>query len=79
MTTEEASADAFLSVMCNAVFSTWKTTLDIVQAGLENAEIKHLRFDRKVAERERQKVVDRFRSDSSVVVLLLTLSYHAVG
>jgi len=38
MTTEEASADAFLSVMCNVVFSTWKMTLDIVQAGLENAE-----------------------------------------
>ncbi|KAI1093509.1 SNF2 family N-terminal domain-containing protein [Rostrohypoxylon terebratum] len=61
------------------VFSTWRLTLDIVQAGLNNAGIRSIRFDGKVAQRDRQPVIDSFRTDPSIRVMLLTLSCGAVG
>ncbi|UZP43118.1 hypothetical protein NXS19_010934 [Fusarium pseudograminearum] len=61
------------------VFSTWRMTLDIVEAGLEQSSISSVRFDGKVPQRSRQKVVDNFRNDPSVHVMLLTLSCGAAG
>ncbi|KAK1479163.1 WD domain-containing protein [Colletotrichum tamarilloi] len=61
------------------VFSTWTMTLDIIEVGLKQAGISVLRYDGKVPQRERQKVIDRFRDDPSLRVLLLTLSCGAVG
>lgn len=54
-------------------------TLDIVEAGLEQSSISSVRFDGKVPQRSRQKVVDNFRNDLSVRVMLLTLSCGAAG
>lgn len=61
------------------VFSTWRLTLDVVQAALDQAGFPSLRFDGKLAQKDRQSVVDRFRNDKSVRVMLLTLSCGAVG
>ncbi|KAI3340580.1 SNF2 family N-terminal domain-containing protein [Ustulina deusta] len=63
----------------SVVFSTWRTTLDVVEQGLEKARIKHLRFDGKVPQKERKGIIDRFRKDPAVKVLLLTLTCGAVG
>jgi SNF2 family DNA or RNA helicase len=63
----------------SVVFSTWRTTLDVIQSGLEQAHIRYLRFDGNVPQKERQGIINRFRQDSSVQVLLLTLSCGAVG
>ena len=63
----------------SVVFSTWRMTLDIVEAGLKQALIPCLRFDGKVPQKDRQGVVERFRNDPSVRILLLTLSCGAVG
>ncbi|KAH6619377.1 SNF2 family N-terminal domain-containing protein [Chaetomium sp. MPI-SDFR-AT-0129] len=61
------------------VFSTWRLTLDVVEKGLGNAGIRSSRFDGSVPQKERQSVVDRFRADPGVRVMLLTLSCGAVG
>jgi len=61
------------------VFSTWRTSLDVVEVGLIQAGILCLRYDGKVPQRERHSVVTRFRQDPSVWVLLLTLACGAVG
>ncbi|KDN69905.1 putative WD domain-containing protein [Colletotrichum sublineola] len=61
------------------VFSTWTMTLDIVKVGLDQAGIPVLRYDGKVPQKERQRVVERFRNEPSIRVLLLTLSCGAVG
>ncbi|KAK2031758.1 hypothetical protein LX32DRAFT_613158 [Colletotrichum zoysiae] len=61
------------------VFSTWTMTLDVVKVGLDQAGISVLRYDGKVPQKERQRVVDRFRNEPSIRVLLLTLSCGAVG
>ncbi|TPX07805.1 uncharacterized protein E0L32_010492 [Thyridium curvatum] len=63
----------------SVVFSTWRMTLDMIELGLNRASIKCLRFDGKVPQKERQAVIDQFRSDPEVKVLLLTLSCGAVG
>ncbi|KAK4163801.1 SNF2 family N-terminal domain-containing protein, partial [Cladorrhinum sp. PSN259] len=62
------------------VFSTWRMTLDLIEAGLkQRSAIRYLRFDGKVPHKERQGVIDQFRHDASVRVLLLTISCGAVG
>ncbi|PHH81832.1 hypothetical protein CDD82_7766 [Ophiocordyceps australis] len=61
------------------VFSSWRLTLNIVAAGLEQAGITAIRFDGKVPQRDRQAAVDRFRNDADARVMLLTLSCGAVG
>lgn len=54
-------------------------SLDVVEAGLRQSQIKYLRFDGKVPQKERQGVIDSFRSDPTIRVMLLTLSCGAVG
>ncbi|KAI0840035.1 SNF2 family N-terminal domain-containing protein [Hypoxylon sp. FL0890] len=61
------------------VFSTWRLTLDVVQAGLTDAGIRSIRFDGKVPQKDRQSVIDSFRTDPGISVMLLTLSCGAVG
>ena len=63
----------------SVIFSTWRMTLDVVEAGLKQALIPSHRFDGKVPQKDRQGVIERFRKDSSIRVLLLTLSCGAVG
>lgn len=67
-----------LDVKC-VVFSTWRTTLDVVEAGFNQTGISALRFDGKVPHKDRQGVVERFRNDRSVRVVLLTLACGAAG
>lgn len=63
----------------SVIFSTWRTTLDVIEAALKTEGIPSLRFDGKVPQKERQNVVNTFRHDPSCRVLLLTLSCGAVG
>ncbi|KAM0231289.1 hypothetical protein ACHAPO_008672 [Fusarium lateritium] len=61
------------------VFSTWRLTLDIIEAGLAQSSISSVRFDGTVPPKSRQNVVDKFRTDPSIRVMLLTLSCGAAG
>ncbi|KAJ8119824.1 hypothetical protein ONZ43_g3312 [Nemania bipapillata] len=63
----------------SVVFSAWRMTLDVVEKGLKEAQIGHLRFDGKVPQKERKGIIDRFRKDPTIKVLLLTLTCGAVG
>jgi SNF2 family DNA or RNA helicase len=63
----------------SVAFSTWRITLDVVEAELNRVGISCLRFDGKVPQKDRQDVLDRFRSDPSVRVLLLTLACGSAG
>ncbi|KAK7987390.1 hypothetical protein PG989_007705 [Apiospora arundinis] len=61
------------------VFSTWRLTLDMVEKGLNEADISCVRFDGKVPQKDRQPIVERFKTDPNLHVMLLTLSCGAVG
>lgn len=63
----------------SVVFSTWRLTLDVVEAGLNQHSIANVRFDGKVPQKDRQSVVNRFKNDPNIRVMLLTLSCGAVG
>jgi len=54
-------------------------TLDVIEVGLKQAHIQYLRFDGKVPQKSRQAIIDRFRKDPAIKVMLLTLSCGAVG
>lgn len=61
------------------VFSSWRLTLNVVEAALGQASIRCLRFDGKVPQGERQSVIRQFKTDPSVRVLLLTLACGNFG
>lgn len=61
------------------VFSTWRLTLDLVESGLSGAGIRSVRFDGKVPQAQRQSVLNQFKADPTIRVMLLTLSCGAVG
>jgi len=61
------------------VFSTWRLTLDIIEAALNQADIRSVRFDGKVSQAQRQPVLNEFKSNPNVRVILLTLQCGAVG
>jgi SNF2 family DNA or RNA helicase len=58
--------------LCSIVFSTRRLTLDIIEAGLAQANIRSVRFDGKVPHTQRQPVLAQFRSDPSVRIMLPT-------
>ncbi|KAF2441419.1 hypothetical protein P171DRAFT_474960 [Karstenula rhodostoma CBS 690.94] len=61
------------------VFSSWRLTLDVVEAGLNEAGICNLRFDGRVSHAQRQPILDKFRTNAHANVLLITLQCGAVG
>ncbi|KAF6812281.1 DNA repair protein rad5 [Colletotrichum musicola] len=61
------------------VFSMWRSTLDLVQTGLQRCGISSLRYDGGVGIADRHEAVTRFQEDPSLRVLVLTLSCGAVG
>ncbi|KAK2028566.1 hypothetical protein LX32DRAFT_673422 [Colletotrichum zoysiae] len=61
------------------VFSTWKMTLDVIERALRKAGMTSVRFDGGVSQKDRQPLVEKFRKDPGVSVMLLTLSCGAVG
>lgn len=63
----------------SVVFSSWRTTLNVIQASLDHESIPCLRFDGTVMQKERHSVIERFRNDPQIRVLLLTLTCGAVG
>lgn len=54
-------------------------TLDIIEAALNQARIQSVRFDGKVSQPQRQPVLNEFKSNPNVRIMLLTLECGAVG
>lgn len=71
--------DESILIDFSVVFSTWRLTLDLVEAGLNQHSIGNVRFDGKVPQKDRQSVVNRFKTDPNTRIMLLTLSCGAVG
>lgn len=51
----------------------------MVQKGLDDSGIACVRFDGKVPQKDRQPIVERFKTDPDLRVMLLTLSCGATG
>lgn len=66
-------------MLSSIVFSSWRLTLNVIERALSQTGIRCLRFDGKVPQSERQDVINRFKEDPSVRVLLLTLACGNFG
>jgi SNF2 family DNA or RNA helicase len=73
------SMGVLLTYVHSIVFSTWRLTLDLVESGLNQANIRSVRFDGKVPQAQRQSVLTQFKTDPNIRIMLLTLSCGAVG
>ncbi|OAA72939.1 SNF2-related protein [Akanthomyces lecanii RCEF 1005] len=63
----------------SVVFSSWRLTLNVVAAGLQQAGIQFLRYDGSIAQKTRHETLELFKTDPLTRVLLLTFSCGAVG
>lgn len=61
------------------VFSFWKTTLDIARTALNEAGIACVQIDGKVKPKDRKAIFEKFQTDDTTRILLLSLSCGAVG
>ncbi|KAI9766764.1 MAG: hypothetical protein M1839_004768 [Geoglossum umbratile] len=61
------------------VFSSWTTTLDLVQSALSNASILSVRVDGRVSTKDRDIAFDDFRTNPTIRVVLLSISCGAEG
>jgi len=68
-----------LSNIQSVVFSSWTTTLDQIQSALGNASISCIRVDGRVSARNRAIAFNAFRTDPTVMAILLTISCGAEG
>ncbi|PSN61328.1 hypothetical protein BS50DRAFT_504751 [Corynespora cassiicola Philippines] len=63
----------------NVIFSSWTSSLDMVQRGLVFEGIRFVRIDGKVATPERTRVIKQFQSDFNTRAILVTISCGACG
>jgi len=65
--------------LCSIIFSCWTRTLDLIAKHLKTEKIVYLRIDGECLLSKRQRIIDRFASDKSVPVLLMTTGTGAFG
>ncbi|KAF2493310.1 hypothetical protein BU16DRAFT_563473 [Lophium mytilinum] len=63
----------------SVVFSYWASTLDLIERGLETNGIQYVRFDGKLSPEARHLVLEKFRRDASITVILMTITCASVG
>jgi SNF2 family DNA or RNA helicase len=65
--------------LSSVVFSTWTSSLDIIELGLHSASISFVRVDGTSTHKSREKELQKFREDLNIQVLLMTLACGSVG
>ena len=61
------------------VFSYWTYTLDLVEALLKEAGVKHTRIDGERSGEEREQANTTFQNDPSIMVILVSISCGGAG
>ncbi|OBS29596.1 hypothetical protein FPOA_03533 [Fusarium poae] len=75
----QSVADNICQHSKSLVFSYWTTTLNLLQRLLEERGIALRRIDGSLGNSERLKILDEFKNDSTISVLLITMQTGAVG
>ncbi|KAK8044974.1 SNF2-related protein [Apiospora rasikravindrae] len=68
----------YLSKKC-LIFSFWKKTLDMIGHAFESRGLSYLRVDGSMSSKKRNNVLNRFQTDSSSRILMMTFSTGGVG
>lgn len=61
------------------VFTSWRSTLDLLANMLADRGIAYLRIDGRVSFSDRSHVISKFCKDSNIPVLLMSFETGAVG
>eukprot|EP01117_Protostelium_nocturnum_P010843 TRINITY_DN3910_c0_g1_i2.p1 TRINITY_DN3910_c0_g1~~TRINITY_DN3910_c0_g1_i2.p1 ORF type:complete len:1477 (+),score=578.58 TRINITY_DN3910_c0_g1_i2:294-4433(+) len=61
------------------IFSQWTSMLDLIQPRITAAGWKYVRFDGTLSLSQRNDVLEKFRSDDSVKIILMSLKAGGVG
>ncbi|KEQ71514.1 hypothetical protein M436DRAFT_34116, partial [Aureobasidium namibiae CBS 147.97] len=63
----------------SVVFSSWTSYLDLIEIALKDSNIGFLRLDGKLSVSARTAVLDRFKSDASITVCLVSIKAGGQG
>jgi SNF2 family DNA or RNA helicase len=63
----------------SVIFSYWTSTLDLIEQALKQAAITFCRYDGRLSRAKRHTVLDRFANDSSVQVILVSITCGGQG
>jgi SNF2 family DNA or RNA helicase len=63
----------------SVVFSGWTAHLDLIQLALSENGIKYTRLDGKMSRTARGAALDAFRDDSSIIVILVSITAGGLG
>lgn len=63
----------------SVVFSGWTTYLDLIELALDDQHIGYVRLDGTMSVRQRSAVLERFRTDDTITVLLVSIKAGGQG
>ncbi|XP_024376643.1 DNA repair protein RAD5A isoform X1 [Physcomitrium patens] len=63
----------------SVVFSQWTAFLDLLEIPFKRKKIKFVRLDGSLSQQQREKVLNDFRSQSDIMVMLISLKAGGVG
>lgn len=63
----------------SVVFTFWTYTLDLVEALLKPTNIPYVRIDGNLSGQKREEAIQRFQSDESVRVILVSITCGGTG
>ncbi|KAK4541632.1 hypothetical protein LTR36_007776 [Oleoguttula mirabilis] len=79
----EASAQEYVTPgeppIRSVIFSGWTTYLDLIEIALEDHNIGYVRLDGTMSVKQRTAVLDRFKSDPDVTVILVSIKAGGQG
>jgi SNF2 family DNA or RNA helicase len=63
----------------SVVFSQWTTHLDLIQLALEDNKLNYVRLDGRMSRPQRANALEKFRSDQSIAVILVSINAGGLG
>lgn len=68
-----------LSIPSSVVFSYWTLTLDLIESLLRKHSISYARIDGQQSAEKREETIDKFQTDASIQVILVSITCGGAG
>jgi len=67
------------NVYSSVVFSYWTYTLDLIESLLRQAEISYARIDGQISGEKREEAIEKFQTDATIQVILVSITCGGAG
>lgn len=64
---------------CSVVFSYWTYTLDLIESLLRQTGISYTRIDGQHSGEKREEAIEKFQTDPSIQVILVSITCGGAG